>query len=96
MKKSFNIVMLRRDYKHNDKTFEIFFVNTRKNDAKIKITRINLERTSLRQDSTVAVVTATAVMGQRGRTVYFRLWLSSCSLGGPLTRGAEFYLCPIP
>ena len=64
--------MLRRDYKHNDKTFGIFFfVNTRKNDAKIKITRSNLERTSLRQDSTstVAVVTATAVMGQRGRTV---------------------------
>ena len=68
-KKSFNTVMLRRDYKHNDKNFcNLFFVNTRKNDAKIKITRINLERTSLRQDSTgtVAVVTA---MGQRGRTV---------------------------
>jgi hypothetical protein len=41
------------------------------NDAKIKITRINPERTSLRHDSTgtVAVVTATAVKGQRGRTV---------------------------
>jgi hypothetical protein len=71
MKKSFSIVMLRRDYKHNDKTFGIFFVNTRKNDAKIKITRINPERTSLRQGSTgtVTVVTATAAMGQRGRTV---------------------------
>ena len=64
--------MLRHDYKHNDKNFcNLFFVNARKYDAKIKITRINLERTSLRQDSTgtVAVVTATAVMGQRGRTV---------------------------
>ena len=64
--------MLRRDYKHNDKTFGIlFFVNTRKNDAKIKITRNNFERTSLRQGSTgtVTVVTATAAMGQRGRTV---------------------------
>ena len=58
--------MLRRDYKHNDKNFwNLFFVNTRKNDAKIKITRINLERTSLRLDSTgtVAVARATAVLG---------------------------------
>ena len=64
--------MPRRGCKPNVKyTWNVFCVNTRKNDAKIKITRINLERTSLRHDSTgtVAVVTATAVMGQMGRNV---------------------------
>ena len=42
-------------------------------------------RTILRLGSTddVTVVTVLAVWGQRGRTGYFRLWLSFCSPGWP-------------
>ena len=58
-------------------------------DAEIKSNEQNNLAINLRwaSTSTVAVVTATTGPGQRGRTVYFRLWLSSCSQGGPLQGG---------
>ena len=58
-------------------------------DVEIKSNEQNNLAINLRwaSTSTVAVVTATTGPGQRGRTVYFRLWLSSCSQGGPLQWG---------
>ena len=55
-------------------------------DAEIKSNEQNNLAINLRwaSTSTVAVVTATTGPGQRGGTVYFRLWSSSCSQGGLL------------